>query len=389
MKKVCFISLSRSDYASLKPIIQASLKHAQFETSVIAGGSHLLKRFGASIGQFHMDGIPISHIVDFMLDSDNSEQDIARAYGRAYQQFVDTYDNLKPDYIFILGDRWEILAAAQAASFMRLPIIHHSGGDLTQGSLDNQTRYILTNLSHFHLTAVDEHKRRIEAIGEEPWRVTVVGEPALTGIKGKATNASVIRRLFGLRKREKFVLATFHPTTFDSASFEDQVSIYIKALRLIDDKVILTAPNPDAGSKVFLDELTKFASTHQNILLFENLGADRYYGAMSEADYMIGNSSSGIWEAPSFKLPVINIGERQRDRIRANNVIDTPLSETAIKESLSLIKQRSFRDSIEKVTNPYVKDNTIELILEGITFALDCKKVLLAKKLIDPIRSNT
>ncbi len=383
-KKVCFVTLSRSDYASLRPVIRAALKDPEIDVAVVAGGSHLLERFGKSIDNIQKDDIEVCKIIDFLGEKDDSELEMARAYGRAYREFVEYLNSNRPDSVFILGDRWEMLAIASAASLLRIPIIHHSGGDITQGSLDNQTRYALSVLSHIHLVALDEHRERLLNMGEESWRVTSVGEPALTEIKHPADGVENIRSELGLRSDDSFVLATFHPTSFDSKSLPDQVQFFVEALDLIDRNIILTAPNPDPGSNTFLGVLQNYAAANANVKLFENLGHHRYYATMSEADFMIGNSSSGIWEAPSFGLPVINIGSRQKGRVRGKNVIDVDLEMGAIKQALLEVDHLKLDKELQRKQNPYVNKNTLELILSSIKYDIS-KDKLLAKIFVDPL----
>lgn len=381
MISVHFISLSRSDYTSLKPVIKAALNDTDLEVKVIAGGSHLLKRFGNSIQSFKEDNIPVHHLTSFFSEEDDSDEDFAISFGKAYQDFVDYFIKQKPDRVFILGDRWEMLAASAAANLLRIPIVHHSGGDLTQGSLDNQTRYVLSTQSHLHLVALEEHRERLISMGEEEWRVITVGEPALTELDNIASKTKNIFKDLGIPEGREFVLATFHPTTFEKIPAKEQISLFIESLKEIKEDIILTAPNPDPNSKYFYNKLLEFSQGQSNVHFFENLGHQRYYGAMKQAKFMIGNSSSGIWEAPSFSLPVINLGDRQKDRLRAGNVIDVDLNLDSIKLALKKVSNKNYFKDIQ---NPYVKKNTNQLILESIKMDIE-KSKLLFKKLNDPI----
>ena len=385
--RVCFVTLSRSDYASLRPVIRAAAQDPAIDETVVAGGSHLLKRLGNSVDDIAADGIRIDNAIAFMSEQDDSDLDIARAYQLAYAAFVDYLADKAFDCVFVLGDRWEMLAVASAASMLRVPIVHHSGGDITQGAQDNQTRYAISVLSHIHLVAIDAHRERLLALGEEPWRVITTGEPSLTELETRIAKIPDIKRSLGIEKNRKFVLATFHPTTYDDMPLGDQINLFLEALQRIEHDIILTAPNPDPGSKLFLEKLTQFALGKANIHLIENLGADRYYAAMSRAEFMIGNSSSGIWEAPSFALPVINIGERQKDRLRRDNVIDVPMNIQAITSALTEIEALKLRLSESPPCNPYVRENTLQLICGSIKNAPDRQR-LLAKTFIDPLRKQ-
>jgi UDP-hydrolysing UDP-N-acetyl-D-glucosamine 2-epimerase len=387
MARTCCITLSRSDYASMRPVILAAMNAADIDLQVIAGGSHLLQRFGHSITQIAEDGINITAQVAFLRETDNSDADLATAYARAVTGFVETLSTLRPDNVFIIGDRWEMLAVATAASMLRIPIIHHSGGDITQGSADNQTRYALSVLSHLHLVALEEHKQRLVHMGEEPWRITVTGEPALTQLKALQQSDIDIRHAFNMPQNAPFVLATFHPTSYELHSTDKQADIFLSALSHIKAPILLTAPNPDAESGAMLSVFEAFATRNSHVHLTKNLGSARYYAAMQQAAYMIGNSSSGLWEAPSFKLPVINIGLRQKGRAHGDNLVDVPLEINAILAAITQVQQSDFKAKITD-KNPYLLPDTLERILTALRQPHDRKK-LLAKQLIDPLYITT
>lgn len=387
MSKISFFSFSRSDYTSLSPLIRMALKEHRLKVEVVAGGSHLLERFGKTISAFKLDDIPIHTCCDFMRENDDSDTDIARAAGLEYEQVLNYLISSQPDFVFILGDRWEMLPVAQAAFLLRIPILHHSGGDVTQGALDNQVRYSLSCLSHFHFTALEEHSQRLLKMGEESWRVKTVGEPALTEIKCLALDRDQFYQMAGLEKNESFILATFHPTTYDSIPPKDQISVFLKTLEMIPEAIILTAPNPDPGSMFFLNELEKFSKLHPRVKLHKSLGARLYYAAMASATFMVGNSSSGIWEAPSFELPVLNLGDRQSDRVRAVNVIDVSLNLNEIENGLKKIRNQTFRSNLEGMQNPYGNESVNTIVLETI-FGLPSRDKMLKKCLIDPLRMS-
>ncbi|MBI1861059.1 MAG: UDP-N-acetylglucosamine 2-epimerase (hydrolyzing) [Deltaproteobacteria bacterium] len=387
MKKVCFVTLSRSEYTSLRPLVRAALRDPGLEVRVIAGGSHLLKRFGSGLDEIKKDNIPVHHELAFLHDTDNSDLDTARALGRALPRFVDCLHSEKPDFVFLIGDRWEMLAPSTAASLLRIPIAHHSGGDITQGSYDNQTRYTLSTQSHLHFVAMEIHRRRLIRMGEESWRVVHTGEPSLVEATGKAASVTDIRGQLGIENAKPFVLATFHPTTFDEIGFGEQLATFLKTLDLIATDIVLTAPCPDPGNQAFYDGLVSYANGHRNVHFFPGLGPDRYYAAMGSAAFMIGNSSSGIWEAPSFELPVVNIGHRQQGRIRAANTVDVSFDVAAIATAIERVTVPSFRQRLAGLQNPYGHQNTLGLILRALKESPPREK-LLEKKFIDPLEAN-
>ncbi len=381
MKKICFVTLSRSDYASLRPLILAAQNDPAFEVTTVSGGSHMLKRYGKTIDGILSDGIKVQKIIPFLLETDDSKIDLAKAYARAVTEFTAYFSKNRPEIVFILGDRWEMLAIASAASMLRIPIVHHSGGDLTQGSADNQTRYALSCLSHLHFTAHEQHKERLIAMGEEPWRVFVSGEPSLQAVYEQSDNTDL-----GFPQDKPFVMGTYHPSSFESVPIEQQIKTFIQALEMIEGhRIVLTAPNPDGESSIILDKLESFAENRPDVYLIKSMGTKAYYAAMRKAVFMIGNSSSGIWEAPSFDLPVINIGRRQEDRLRAANVIDVGYDLDSLSTAIKKAMSAEFRESLKGLKNPYVRENAVSSILDTVKEFGSAEK-LLAKKIIDPLR---
>jgi UDP-hydrolysing UDP-N-acetyl-D-glucosamine 2-epimerase len=285
--------------------------------------------------------------------------------------------------VFVLGDRWEMLAVASAAAMLQVPIVHHSGGDITQGSADNQTRYALTTLSHLHLVALPEHRDRLLRMGEEAWRVTTTGEPALTMLSDYAVAVPDLHARLGLAAGEPFVLATFHPTSFDAAPPEQQVDAFLAALAAVHGAIVLTAPNPDAASELFLRKYRAYAASRPQVRLHESLGAETYYAAMARARFMLGNSSSGLWEAPSFRLPVVNLGPRQQGRVHGANVVHSSLAPGEVAAAIARVTAPAFRAALDGA-NPYVRADTLALIVAGLKHGRE-RAALLAKRFIDPL----
>ena len=383
MRVVCLVTLSRSDYASLRPVALAAMAEPAIDARIVAGGSHCLARYGTTIEQIRRDGLPVHAVANFLDEADDSPTELAGAYGRAVCEFVRIFAQQQPDCVFVIGDRWEMLAVVSAASVMQIPVVHHSGGDITQGSADNQTRYALTMLSHLHLVALPEHRDRLLHMGEEAWRITTTGEPALTALVDYAATVPDIHARLGLAPGEPFVLATFHPTSFDTASPAQQLEIFIQALDAVTGSIILTAPNPDPASEVFLARYKTYVASRPRVRLFESLGVQVYYAAMAQARFMIGNSSSGLWESPSFRLPVVNIGVRQQGRLHGDNVVNTPLEIESITAAIAKVSDPGFRDALQG-DNPYVSPHTLTLIIACLKHPHDRAK-LLAKRFIDPL----
>lgn len=385
--KIDFITLSRSDYASICPVMRQSLKTNAIATGILVGGSHLLKQFGTTLADIASE-FTIDDTIHFMDDNDDTPHDFAKAYAKAVTQCVTIFSKRNPDKIFIVGDRWEMLAVATAASMLRIPIAHHSGGDITQGSADNQTRYAVSALSHLHFVALPEHKERLLSLGEESWRVFISGEPALTQIFSVKQSPLDLKQHFRLSNTfNDFILATFHPTSYDSLSFSEQATFYNEVLNRLKLPILLTAPNPDPGTSTFYERLKAFAHNNPRVFFVENMGSEAYYSAMMQARLMIGNSSSGLWEAPSFKLPVVNIGKRQEGRVRPKNVIDTDLEINAVIQAVNQALSQRFLSLLNDCENPYVLPNTNAIIIEGL-LQYSSKQVLLSKRFDDPLKKN-
>jgi UDP-hydrolysing UDP-N-acetyl-D-glucosamine 2-epimerase len=381
-------TLHRSEFSALKPVWRAAHRSAKIEARLVAGGSHLLARAGGSIDAVRKAGrefgtAPAAEI-PFLREDDDSDAQIAAAFARAAAAFAARFAADRPDALFLIGDRWEALAIACAASVARIPIIHHSGGDVTQGSADNQTRYAISQLAHRHLTALPEHSKRLIAIGEEPWRVETVGEPSLAEIGSPPDPRGEI----GLVPDAPFALATFHPSSFDTLPPKAQIQCFIESLRALDLALVITAPNADAHGGTFYRALQAFAAHTPRALMVENLGERLYHAAMAHADLMIGNSSSGIWEAPSFGLPVVNLGRRQEGRRRGANVVDAPLEREAIAQAVATARSDAFRVAARATQNPYAQADCLKRILAVLEDPTP-KDKLLAKLLIDPIAQTS
>jgi UDP-hydrolysing UDP-N-acetyl-D-glucosamine 2-epimerase len=237
-----------------------------------------------------------------------------------------------------------------------------------------------------HFTALPEHARRLERMGEEPWRVIASGEPALSGLAAAAAKAPGFRASLGLAPDEPFALATFHPVSYEALPPEAQLGVFLSALDLIPEAIVLTAPNPDPGSGPFYARMAEYARAHPRVRLVESLG-EGYYAAMAAAAFMIGNSSSGLWEAPSFGLPAVNLGRRQEGRVRGANVIDAPLEAAAIGRALARARDPAFRARVAGEGNPYVKPDTLDIILAGLKQDRP-REEWLAKVFVDPLRSG-
>jgi UDP-hydrolysing UDP-N-acetyl-D-glucosamine 2-epimerase len=348
MNKIDFITLSRSDYASLSPIYAYFKEQRYFNANLIFGGSHCLKRFGHSKDKIQVEFPEALCMLDFLHSDKDLPSDLTEASGRLVTQMHNYLRNSKPDAVFIVGDRWELLPVAYTCFLNRIPVLHHSGGDMTQGSMDNQTRYALTNLSNLHFVGLEKHRDRLLSVGEEPWRVSVVGEPALN----QATRTAHFISEEHNHHKVEHTLATFHPCLGDSLNIPEQTDFFLNCLREIPGKIIITGPNPDAYSSIVFDKIQNFNRKHSNVVFEENLGS-AYYEVLAKATLLIGNSSSGIWETATFRVPTINIGLRQEGRTRQSHVIDILYEISSFRRAMAQIKSKKYIDEIANLENIY------------------------------------
>ena len=301
-----------------------------------------------------------------MLLSSDTPEGIAKSMGLGTIGFAQAYARFRPDILVVLGDRFEMHAAALAALPSKIPVAHIHGGEITQGAIDDALRHSITKLGHLHFVSTQEYARRVIQMGEEPWRVTVSGAPSLDNLR-------VIRFLtreelaagFGLYLEDTpFLLVTFHPVTLEYEQTEWQITELLAALEACSLPVVFTMPNADTSGRTIARMIEEFAATHSSAQAIDNLGTQGYFSMMALAAAMVGNSSSGIVEAASFELPVVNVGSRQRGRVRGANGIDVGYKRASILEGLKKVLDPVFRAKLRGIRNPYDSGGASEKIVE-------------------------
>lgn len=353
MRRIGVVTVSRSDYGLFRPVLRAIEQRAGLEFLLYVSGMHLSPEFGRTEQEITEDGFPISSRVEMLLSSDTPEG-MSISMGLGCMSFAQVYARDLPDILLVLGDRFEMHAAALAAVPFNIPIAHIHGGELTFGAIDDVFRHSLTKISHIHFTSTREHAERVIQMGEEPWRVTVSGAPGLDNLATfRRLSEQEMRDSFGLDMAARPVLVTYHPVTREADQAEAQVNDMLAALSLIDLPLIFTSPNADAQGRRIIQMIREFVAANDNARLIENLGTDAFFTVLGRARAMVGNSSSGLIEAPSFMLPVVNIGTRQEGRVRAANVIDVPGGAEAIGEAIRAAVQPGFRKQLIGMINPY------------------------------------
>lgn len=365
MRTIAVVTTARSDYGIYLPVLRAIANDPTLQLRVVAGGMHLAPEFGSTVTQIERDGFAIGDRVEMLLSSD-TPHGTAKSMAIGVLGFAEAFARNRPDVILVLGDRFEMHAAALAALPFGIPVAHIHGGEVTEGAIDEALRHGITKMAHLHFAATEEYAARIRRMGEEPWRVTVSGAPALDNIEIEPVMAAAeLSARFGVPFDEPPLLVTFHPVTRQYERTLAKIDALLQALGDAAFPVVFTMPNADAGGRLVAQQIGAFAETHERAHVVENFGPHGYFSAMRAARAMVGNSSSGIIEAASFKLPVVNIGERQAGRTRAANVIDVAQDENpgAILGAIRKATDPSFRAALNGLTNPYGSGDAAQRIV--------------------------
>jgi len=364
-RTIAVATTTRADYGLWYWILRAIQQHPDLKLQLICGGTHLRPDHGLTRRFIEQDGFAIDGEVDFLPAGSDSDVDMAVAGGRAVEGFARVLHKLRPDMVLLLGDRFETLAAAFAAATMRTPVGHLHGGETTEGALDESYRHAITKLSHIHFPATEQAASRIVQLGEQADRVHVVGAPGLETIaKCRQMSVEELSAVIGVELKTGFVLVTYHPATLSSQSPQDQVAQLANGLATTDRRLLISRPNADAGSGVIAARLEEFCRQRSNAHLVASAGQEAYINLMRHAAAMVGNSSSGIIEAPSIPLAAVNVGPRQQGRQRAANVIDVPCEAAAIADGLERALSDTFRQSLAGMVNPYGDGRTSQRIVQ-------------------------
>ena len=364
-KRIGVVTVSRSDYGHLRPVLEALRRAPDLELLLLVAGMHLASEFGLTVRDIEADGFPISARVE-MLGGGDTPEAVAAATGRGVAGFGEAFARLRPDVVVVLGDRFEMLAAAVAALPFALPVAHIHGGEVSEGAMDNQIRHAITKLAHLHFASAEPHARRIAAMGEEPWRIHTVGAPGLDRLATtEPLPRAALARELGLPEAGPWLLVTFHPVTLEYRDTAAHIDELLAALEKTDGFIVITYPNADTAGRLIIERIEEFAGRHpRRCRLAKSLGERLYLSLLRHADLMIGNSSSGLIEAPSFGLPVVNVGSRQRGRLRGTNVIDVEPSREDILRGIEAAQALPFRVRARAAANPYGDGHAAPRIVE-------------------------
>ncbi len=363
MRTIGVVTGARSDYGLLRPVLERIESDPALELRLYVSGMHLSREYGHTVDEIEADGRQIAERVP-VLEFGDEPAGIAKAMGTGTIGFAEVFDRARPDVLLLLGDRFETHAAAVAAVPFVLPVAHIHGGESTEGLIDEALRHSITKLSHLHFAATEEYARRIIQLGEEPWRVEVTGAPGLDAIAASAPlDAVELTRRYRVDLDEPTLLVTYHPVTLEYEHVRERVGELLAALDESGHHVVFTYPNADTGSTGVLDLIGRFVERSERATLVTNLGSDAYFSFMRRARAMVGNSSSGIIEAASFELPVVNVGARQQGRIHGENVIDVPERRDEILAAIRRATSDEFRRAIDGLRNPYGDGHASERIV--------------------------
>jgi UDP-N-acetylglucosamine 2-epimerase (non-hydrolysing)/GDP/UDP-N,N'-diacetylbacillosamine 2-epimerase (hydrolysing) len=374
VRRVCFVTGSRADFGLLVWPMRAIQQTAGLKVQLVATGMHLSPEFGYTIKNIRDEGFVVDDTVESLLSSD-SGVGVAKSVGIGVIGFADAFTRLAPDLVVVLGDRFETFAAAQAAMFMRLPMAHLFGGDVTEGAVDESTRHAISKMSHLHFTSNRDSTRRLMQLGEDPARIHTIGSPGIDAIKRlKLMDRETLGREVGMALGPRNMLVTFHPLTIEAGHSVDALEELFAALSILDPqwRLIFTLANADAEGRALNNRIKAFAASRPNAIALASLGQLRYVSLMNQVDVVVGNSSSGVLEAPSLGVPTVDIGDRQKGRERASSVFNTPAERNAIVEAISKAESRGRQPTV----SPYGDGESSQRFADTVAAVPDFRQLL-------------
>lgn len=373
MRKICFVTGTRADYGIMTPLMKEIASSPEAELQIIATNMHLSPEYGMTVNEIIADGFSVDARIDSLLSGDSPAATV-KSMGLTQIGIADAFSRLQPDLVVILGDRYEMLAAASAALIFRLPVAHLYGGETTEGAYDDCIRHAITKLSTLHFTSTELYARRIVQMGEDPQRVFHVGSLGAESIRHeKSMPLNELEQVIDFKSGDKYVVATFHPVTTQPGEEERQTRALLESLdEILKDgwKVLFTMPNSDTGGMTVAKLIRQWAQGHpDSVKAVSSLGRLKYYFALRHAAAVVGNSSSGLIEAPSFGIPTLNIGDRQKGRAQGDSVINCGVNKEEILEGLKKVLSDGFRAKAKDALNPYEKKGSLQAIHDQLLHA--------------------
>ncbi len=363
-RKICVVTGSRAEYGLLYWVLREIKSAPDLELQLLVTGMHLSAEFGSTVRQIEKDGFEIKHKVEMLLSSD-SAVGITKSTGLGLIGFADAFDTLKPDLVLVLGDRFELLAAAGAALFAVIPVAHIHGGEVTTGAFDDAIRHSITKMAHLHFTSTEPYRNRVIQLGENPDRVFNVGAPGIDSIhRLELMQKSDLEAVLGIELGSRSLLVTFHPVTLEPGKAESDFQELLSALDELEGvNLVFTKANADSEGRAINRMIDDYVATRSSAVAHTSLGQLRYLSTMKHVSGVVGNSSSGIIEAPSLKTGTVNIGTRQNGRVRALSVVDCRATIEDIRAGLATLFSNEFQQSLSKVVNPHGSGDVSESIV--------------------------
>lgn len=364
-RRICIVTGTRAEYGLLRWIMRGVRQTPDLTLQLLVTGMHLSPEFGLTYREIEDDGFQIDAKVEMLVSADTATG-TAKSMGLGMMGIGDAFERLKPDVIVLLGDRFEVLAAAAAALVASIPVAHLHGGETTEGAFDEAIRHAVTKMSHLHFVAAEEYRQRVIQLGEQPERVFLVGGLGIDAIhRTQLLDRPALEASLGVALSAKNLLITFHPVTLDQQSSEQQMAELLAALAALHDTLLIfTMPNADNGSRVLGQMVADFVSNHPQARAYASLGQLRYLSCLKLVDGVVGNSSSGLAEAPSLGVGTVNIGDRQLGRLKAQSVIDCAPQRQAIGNAIQTLYSTAFRQIVKDAVNPYGQGGASQKIVQ-------------------------
>jgi GDP/UDP-N,N'-diacetylbacillosamine 2-epimerase (hydrolysing) len=364
-RKICVVTGTRAEFGLLRWLMEEIKASEALQLQLVATGMHLSPEFGLTYREIEQAGFSIDAKVEMLVSADTASA-VTKSMGLGLIGYADVYARLTPDIVVLLGDRFEIFAAAAAAMIAGIPIAHLHGGETTEGAFDEAIRHSITKMSHLHFVAAEDYRRRVIQLGEHPERVFLVGGLGIDVIKRiSLLDRQALEASLNFKFGQKNLLITFHPVTLEGNSSAKQIEELLAALdELTNTNLIFTLPNADTGGREIGGIIQEFVSNHSNSRVYASLGQIRYLSCMKYVDGVVGNSSSGLAEAPSMGVGTINIGDRQKGRLSASSVIHCEPNLKSIREALKRLYEPTFQHSLAETTNPYGSGGASQKIVE-------------------------
>jgi len=384
-KNIFIFTNTRADYGLQRWIIKEMQNNIKFDTYIIVGGTHFSEEYGNTIEEISKDDIKNIIKIPFLHTSLDAPS-LTSSIGNGLIQITQIFNTYKPDFVILLGDRYELFIMSIAALLYRVPIIHLHGGENTAGVIDEQVRHAITKMAHIHMPSIELYAENISKMGEEDWRIHIVGAPGLENIKKlELYKEEEILKLTGINVNKNTIICTYHPVTLEGEdSVKWQIKNLLKALSKFDLQIVFTRPNAEIGSDEIVNKIKEFVDNNPKAYFFDSLGSELYLSFLKYARVVVGNSSSGIIEAPSFSIPSVNIGNRQEGRLQPESIIQTGYSVNEIYKGIEkALYDTEFLTKIKTTKNPYGDGDTSKYVIKAIEEILKIPKEKLLKKRLD------